>query len=159
MLPKHPLVTTATAVAAARHSPPPQPQSLRGFIVVVVVMVIIIVIVIITGDDLFDCCVCSVIVSSPLPHPVVAIPPTTASAIVWPSPLSLSSLSSPTTPLSPSPSSPAEDQRAEAACGRGPRRQALDCLRRCDGGWRQRWLAVAVGGAAMAHRIDIIGSF
>jgi len=31
--------------------------------------------------DLFDCCVCSFIVSSPLPHPVVAIPPT-ASAIV-----------------------------------------------------------------------------
>ena len=31
--------------------------------------------------DLFDCCVCSVVVSSPLPHPVVAIPPT-ASAIV-----------------------------------------------------------------------------
>ena len=25
--------------------------------------------------DLFDCCVCSVVVSSPLPHPVVAIPP------------------------------------------------------------------------------------
>ncbi len=31
--------------------------------------------------DLFDCCVCSVVVSSPLPHPVVAILPT-ASAIV-----------------------------------------------------------------------------
>jgi len=31
--------------------------------------------------DLFDCCVCSVIVSSPLPHRVVAILPT-ASAIV-----------------------------------------------------------------------------
>jgi hypothetical protein len=29
--------------------------------------------------------------------------------------------------------------------------EALDCLRRCDGGWWQRWLAVAVGGAAMAH--------
>jgi len=27
--------------------------------------------------------------------------------------------------------------------------EALDCLRRCDGGWRLRWLAVAVGGAAM----------
>jgi len=26
--------------------------------------------------DLFDCCVCSVVVSSPLPHPVVAISPT-----------------------------------------------------------------------------------
>jgi len=32
-------------------------------------------------SDLFDCCVCSVVVSSPLPHPVVAISPT-ASAIV-----------------------------------------------------------------------------
>ncbi len=28
--------------------------------------------------------------------------------------------------------------------------EALDCLRRCDGGWRRRWLAVAVGGVAMA---------
>ena len=35
---------------------------------------------------------------------------------------------------------------------RGQKRvaEALDCLRRCDGGWRQRWLAVAAGGAAMA---------
>ena len=81
MLRNHPLVTTATAVAAARHSPPPQPQSLSCFIVVVVV-VIIIVIVIITGDDLFDCCVCSVILSSPLPHPVVAIPPTSSAIVV-----------------------------------------------------------------------------
>jgi len=82
LLQKHPLVATATAVAAARHSPPPQPRSLRGFIVVV------------SSSslpsplshpplfcDLFDCCVCSVVVSSPLPHPVVAILPT-ASAIV-----------------------------------------------------------------------------
>jgi hypothetical protein len=28
--------------------------------------------------------------------------------------------------------------------------EALDCLNRCDGGWRRRWLAVAAGGAAMA---------
>jgi hypothetical protein len=81
----HPLVATATAVATARHSPPPQPRLLSGFIVVVVVV---------SSSslpsplsfpplfcDLFDCCVCSVVVSSPLPHPVVAIPPT-ASAIV-----------------------------------------------------------------------------
>ena len=40
MLQKHPLVTTATAVAAARHSPPPQPRSLRGFIVVVFVVIV-----------------------------------------------------------------------------------------------------------------------
>jgi len=35
---------------------------------------------------------------------------------------------------------------------RGQKRaaEALDCLCRCDGGWRRRWLAVAVGGAAMA---------
>jgi len=55
-----------------------------------VVIVIVIVIVIVTAVttifpplfcDLFDCCVCSFIMSSPLPHPVVAIPPT-ASAIV-----------------------------------------------------------------------------
>jgi hypothetical protein len=79
----HPLVATATAVAAARHSPPPQPRSLRGFIVVV------------SSSslpsplfptplfcDLFDCCVCSVIVSSPLPHPVVAILPTTSAIVI-----------------------------------------------------------------------------
>jgi hypothetical protein len=41
---------------------------------------------------------------------------------------------------------------------RGQKRaaEALDCLRRCDGGWRRRWLAVAVGGAAMAHRIEVV---
>jgi len=35
---------------------------------------------------------------------------------------------------------------------RGQKRaaEALDCLHCCDGGWRRRWLAVAVGGAAMA---------
>jgi hypothetical protein len=35
---------------------------------------------------------------------------------------------------------------------RGQKRaaEALDCLRRCDGGWRRRWLAVAAGGVAMA---------
>ena len=32
--------------------------------------------------DLFDCCVCSVVVSSPLPHLVVAIPPTASVIIV-----------------------------------------------------------------------------
>ena len=32
--------------------------------------------------DLFDCCVCSFIVSSPLSHPVVAIPPTTSAIVV-----------------------------------------------------------------------------
>ena len=31
--------------------------------------------------DLFDCCICSVIVSSPLPHPV-AIPPTASTIVV-----------------------------------------------------------------------------
>jgi len=46
--------------------------------------------------------------------------------------------------VSPSPSTPAEDQRSKA-CGRGP-----NCLRCCDGSWRQRWLAMAAGGAAMA---------
>ena len=29
--------------------------------------------------------------------------------------------------------------------------EALDCLCHCDGGWRRCWLAVAVGGATMAH--------
>ena len=79
----HPLVATATAVATARHSPPPQPRSLCGFIVVV------------SSSslpsplsplplfcDLFDCCVCSVVVSSPLPHPVVAILPTTSAIVI-----------------------------------------------------------------------------
>jgi prepilin signal peptidase PulO-like enzyme (type II secretory pathway) len=45
IIPKHPLVITATAVAAARHLPPPQPQSLRGLIIVVVLILIVIVIV------------------------------------------------------------------------------------------------------------------
>ena len=88
MLPKQTIITTATAVAIAadRHLPPPQPRSLRGFIVAVVVIVIVIVTAITTVSpplfcDLFDCCICSVVASSPLPHPVVAIPPT-ASAIV-----------------------------------------------------------------------------
>jgi len=84
MLPNHPIIATATAiaVAAARHSPPP--WSLRGFIVVIVVVVLIVTAVTTVFPplfcDLFDCCICSVVVSSPLPHPV-AIPPT-ASAIV-----------------------------------------------------------------------------
>ena len=26
--------------------------------------------------------------------------------------------------------------------------RSLDCLRCCDGGWQQRWLAVAAGDAA-----------
>ena len=94
MLPKDPIIATATAVAvaAARHSPlaTTTPRSLRGFIVVIVVIVVIIVTAVTTVVpplfcDLFDCCICSVVVSSPLPHPVVAIPPT-------------ASLSSPTTP-------------------------------------------------------------
>jgi len=83
MLPKHPIIATATAVAvaAARHSSPP--WSLRGFILVVVVIVIVTAVTTIFPPlfcDLFDCSICSVVVSSPLPHPV-AIPPT-ASAIV-----------------------------------------------------------------------------
>jgi len=32
--------------------------------------------------DLFDCCVCSVVVFSPLPHPVVAISPTASTIII-----------------------------------------------------------------------------
>jgi len=43
MLPKHPLIATATVIAAARHSPPLQPRSFRGFIVVIVVVIIVIV--------------------------------------------------------------------------------------------------------------------
>jgi hypothetical protein len=79
MLPKHPIIATATAVAvaAARHSPPPQPRSLLGFIVVTAVTTVFPPL----FCDLFDCCICSIVVSSPLPHPVVAILPT-ASAIV-----------------------------------------------------------------------------
>jgi len=34
--------------------------------------------------------------------------------------------------------------------GRDMQRRSLDCLRRCNGGWRRPWLAVAAGGAAMA---------
>ncbi len=35
--------------------------------------------------------------------------------------------------------------------GRDMQQRSLDCLRRCNGGWRQPWLAVvAAGGAAMA---------
>jgi len=87
LLLKHHLIATATAVAAAQHSPSPQPWSFRGFIVVVVVVIVIVIVTAVTTVfpplfcDRFDCCVCSVAVSSPLPHPVVAIPPT-ASAIV-----------------------------------------------------------------------------
>jgi len=42
MLPKHPIIATATvdAVAAAHHSPPPQPRSLRDFILVVVLIIV-----------------------------------------------------------------------------------------------------------------------
>ena len=86
---KHPLVATATAVAAARHSPSPQPRSLRGFIIVVVFFFIVIVIVTAVTPvlpplfcDRFDCCVCSVAVSSPLPHPVEAIPPTISAIVI-----------------------------------------------------------------------------
>ena len=76
MLPKHPIIATATAVAVATdcHSPPL--WSLRGFIVVVVVVVIITAVTTVFPPlfcDLFDCCICSVVVSSPLPH-LVAIP-------------------------------------------------------------------------------------
>ena len=65
----HPIIATATAVAiaAARHSPPPQPRSLRSFIVVAVVVVIVTAVTTIFPPllcDLFDCCVCSVVVSS-----------------------------------------------------------------------------------------------
>jgi len=86
MLPKHPIIATTTAVAVAtgRHLPPPQPRSLRGFIVVAVIIVIITAVTTVSPPlscDLFDCCVCSVVVSCPLPHLVVAIL-TTASAIV-----------------------------------------------------------------------------
>jgi len=83
MLPKHPIIATATAVAvaAARHLPPP--WSLRGFILVVVVIVIVVTVVTTVFPplfcDLFDCCICSVVVSSPLPHPVAIMP--TASPI------------------------------------------------------------------------------
>ena len=34
--------------------------------------------------------------------------------------------------------------------GRDMQQRSLGCLRRCDGGWRQPWLAVVAGGAAMA---------
>jgi len=34
--------------------------------------------------------------------------------------------------------------------GRDMQQRSLDCLRRCDRGWRRPWLAVAAGGAAMA---------
>jgi len=71
-------------VAAARHSPPPQPRSLRGFIVAVVIVVIFTAVTTVFPPldcDLFDCRVCSFVMSSPRPHQVVAIPPT-ASAIV-----------------------------------------------------------------------------
>ena len=53
-------------------------------VVVAVIILVVVVILIVTSVttvfpplfcDLFDCCVCSVVVSSPLPHPVVAIPP------------------------------------------------------------------------------------
>ena len=84
MLRKQPLIATATAVATARHSPPLQPWSLLGFIVVVVVIVVIITAITTVPPpfcNLFDFCVCSIVVSSPLPHPVVAILPT-ASAII-----------------------------------------------------------------------------
>ena len=57
MLPKHPLVATATAVAAARHSPPPQPRSLRGFIIVVVIVTAVTTVFPPLSCDLFDCCV------------------------------------------------------------------------------------------------------
>jgi hypothetical protein len=87
MLPKQTIITTATAVAIAadRHLPPPQPRSLRGFIVAVVVIVIVTAITTVSPPlfcDLFDCCICSVVASSPLPHPVVAIPPTASAIIV-----------------------------------------------------------------------------
>jgi len=87
MLPKHPLIATATVIAAARHSPPLQPRSFRGFIVVIVVVIIVIVTAVTTIPpppfcDLFDSCVCSVVVSSPLPHPVVAILPTSSAIII-----------------------------------------------------------------------------
>jgi len=50
--------------------------------------------------------------------------------------------------LSPAPAPPPRQKI------RGQKRaaEALDCLRCCDGGWRRRWLAVAVGGAAMVFR-------
>ena len=77
MLPKDPIIATATAVAiaAARHSPPP--WSLRGFILVVVVVVFIVTAITTVFPplfcDLFDCRICSVVVSSPLPHPVAIV--------------------------------------------------------------------------------------
>ena len=79
MLPKHPIIATATAVAAARHSPPPQPRSLRGFIVIVTAVTTVFPRLF---CDLFDCCICSVVVSSPLPCLVVAIPPTASTIVV-----------------------------------------------------------------------------
>jgi len=72
----------AVAVAAARHSPSPQQWSLRGFIVVIVIVTAVTTIFPPLFCNLFGCCACSVIVSFPLPHLVVAILPT-ASAIVF----------------------------------------------------------------------------
>ena len=77
-----------TKASSRGHSPPPQPRSLRGFIVILVVVIVIVIITAVTTVlpplfcDLFDCCVCSVIVSSPLPHPAIAIPPTLSTIVV-----------------------------------------------------------------------------
>ena len=103
MLPKHPIIANATAVAApARHLPPPQPRSLPGFIVIVVVVVIVTAITTIfplLSCDLFDCCVFC-LSSCPLPFLIWWWPsrplhlPSLLSLLSWPPPTSLSSLSS-----------------------------------------------------------------
>ena len=88
MLPKHRIIATATAiaVAAARHSPPLQSRLLCGFVVAADVVIVIGTAVTTVSPalscDLFDCCVCSVVVSSPLPHLVVAIPPTASTIVI-----------------------------------------------------------------------------
>jgi len=56
-------------------------------LIVIVVIVIVIVTAVTTISpplfcDIFDCCVCSVVESSPLPHPVVAISPTTSAIVI-----------------------------------------------------------------------------
>jgi len=123
MLPKHPIIATATAVAiaTARHSLPPQPRSLHGFIVVVVVAVIVVVavdvvavivvvVVIVTAITTIFPPLVFVLSSCPLPFLIwwwPSRPPHPPSSLLslsssWPS-LSLPSLSSSSLPTPPPP--------------------------------------------------------
>ena len=58
IIPKHPLVATATAVAAARRSPPPQPRSLRGFIIIVVAVILIVIVIVTAITTVFPPLLC-----------------------------------------------------------------------------------------------------